>query len=47
MVEYRLTDAEPRIATKIQELIDVIGDELPRIMAHRAAGSIGKRSSTA
>lgn len=38
-VEYRLTEPGSRIATKLQDLTDVIYDELPAILAHRAAGS--------
>jgi DNA-binding HxlR family transcriptional regulator len=38
-VEYRLNEPGLRIAAKIQELIDIVYDELPGIMAHRAANA--------
>ena len=34
-VQYHLSDPGQRIAMKIRELIDVVYEELPGIMAHR------------
>lgn len=45
-VEYRLSDPGSRIAAKIRELIDVVYEELPAILAYRAAStSLGPRST--
>jgi DNA-binding HxlR family transcriptional regulator len=38
-VEYHLSEPGLRIAAKIRELIDVVYDELPAIMAFRAANT--------
>jgi len=38
-VEYRLSEPGLRIAAKIRELIDVVYNELPGIMAFRAAST--------
>ena len=38
-VEYRLSEPGLRIAAKVQELIDVVYEELPAIVAQRSADS--------